>query len=167
MASLRLRFGRYALQGSRRTTPRGGRKSRQAEKVVVLLQQLDGPVVHRAQAVDEVALGVIGLARNAIKALVGPEGYPAIVVNGLHQLGNGPVVAGLGRADEVVVGDFEQFPGVPETSAVNVGLFLGVKPVGLCRTLDLEPVLVGPRQEEHVVAQQPVPAGQGVGRQVV
>ena len=51
-----------------------------------------------------------------------------------------------------------------EPGAVTVGLLLGGEPVGLGRALHLEPVLVGPGQEEDVVAQQAVPAGQGVGR---
>lgn len=63
-------------------------KCRKAEKVVVFLEQFDGPAVYRAKAVDEVALGVIGLARHAIKTFVGPDRYPATVIDSLHQGAN-------------------------------------------------------------------------------
>src|SRR5579862_9984459 len=100
-------------------------------------------MVDRAQAVDEVGLGVIGLAGDAVKALVGPRCYPAVVISSLHQRHYGTVVARLSGADEVVVGDVEQLPRVSKTSAVNVCLFLRANPVGFGRPLHLQTVLVG------------------------
>ena len=47
---------------------------RELEEVVVLLDVLDRPVVDRAQrAVDQLVDRVVGLARHAVQALVGPE----------------------------------------------------------------------------------------------
>ena len=73
------------------------------------------------------------------------------------------MVAGLGGADEVVVADVEQLPGLAEAGAGAVGLLLGGDAVGLGRALHLEAVLVGAGEEEDVVAEQAVPAGEGVG----
>ena len=72
-------------------------------------------------------------------------------------------MAGLGGADEVVVGDVEQLPGLAEPLAGAVGVLPGRDAVGLGRPLHLEAVLVGAGEEEDVVAEQAVPAGQGVG----
>ena len=122
-------------------------------------------MVDRAQAVDEVGLGVIGLAGHAIEPLVGPQGYPAVVVSGLHQSLYGLMVARLGGADEIVVGDVEQLPGVPEPSTVNVRLFLRADPVGFRRALYFQPMLVCASQEEDILAEQTVPSGQGISRE--
>ena len=94
---------------------------REPEEVVLLADQLDRSAVDGAVAVDQLALGVVGLARDAVEAFVGAEVDVAGVVAGLQQLVHGPVVAGLGRADEVVVGDVEQLPGVAEALDGLVG----------------------------------------------
>ena len=78
------------------------------EEVVLLLHVLDGRAVDRAVAVDQLVLGVVRLARDAVQALVGAELDVAGVVAGLQQRLDAAVVARLGRADEVVVGDVEQ-----------------------------------------------------------
>src|SRR4029453_18589623 len=54
-------------------------------------------------------------------------------------------------------------PGLAEALGGAVGPLLRGDPVGLGRPLNLEPVLVGAGEEEGVVAQEPVPAGQRVG----
>ena len=71
-------------------------------------------------------------------------------------------MAGLGRADEVVVGDLEEAPGLLEALHGAVGPLLGADPVGFGRLSHLEPVLVRPGQEQHVLTQEAVPSRDGV-----
>ena len=74
------------------------------------------------------------------------------------------MVAGLGGADEVVVGDVEQRPRPPGSArCVRSACSWGVSPCASAARCDLEAVLVGAGEEEHVVAEQAVPAGEGVG----
>ncbi len=124
---------------------------------------LDRPQVDRAAVVvDELVLGVVGLARDAVEALVGAELDVAGVVDLLEELLDGLVVAGLGRTDEVVVGDVEGVPGVAEVLGGLVDELLGRDPAGLGRPLHLQPVLVGAGQVEDVVAPEPPPPGEHV-----
>ncbi len=133
------------------------------EEVVLLLHVLDRPVVDGAQRpVDQVVDRVVGLARHAVQALVRAELDVAVVVDPLQDLLHGGVVAGLAGADEVVVRDVEQLPGVAEALGGAVGPLERRDPVGLGRPLDLQAVLVGAGEEERVVAQQPVPPGDRV-----
>jgi hypothetical protein len=87
----------------------------------------------------------------------------SVVVYALQERLHRGVVPGLRGADEVVVGDVQQLPGVTEALGRAVRHLLGADAVGLGRPLDLEPMLVGAGQEEGVVAQQAVPAGEGIG----
>ena len=73
------------------------------------------------------------------------------------------MVAGLGGADEVVVGDVEVGPGRGEAGSQLVGPVLRGEALLLGGPGHLLPVLVGAGEEEDVVADQAVPAGQGVG----
>ena len=73
-------------------------------------------------------------------------------------------MAGLGGADEVVVGDVEQLPHLAEASRGAVGPFERCDALGFGGALDLQPVLVGAGEEEHVVAVLAAPPGQRVGR---
>jgi hypothetical protein len=75
---------------------------------------------------------------------------------------DGFVVAGLGRADEVVVGDVERVPGVTKVLGSFVHELLGRDPTGLRRALHLQPVLVGAGQVEDVVTPEPPPPGEHV-----
>ncbi len=137
---------------------------RELEEVVVLLHVLDRPVVDGAQrAVDQLVDRVVGLARHAVQALVRPELDVAVVVDPLQDLLHRGVVAGLAGADEVVVRDVEQLPGVAEALGRAVGPLERGDAVGLGRPLDLEAVLVGAGEEERVVAEQAVPPGDRVG----
>ncbi len=72
-------------------------------------------------------------------------------------------VAGLGGADEVVVGDVEVGPGRGEPGRELVGPLERRDALLLGGPGHLLAVLVGAGQEEDVVTDQPVPAGQGVG----
>ena len=56
------------------------------EEVVLLLELLDRRAVDRAVAVDEVVLGVVRLAGDAVQAFVGAELDVAVVVDRLQQL---------------------------------------------------------------------------------
>src|SRR5438270_9588322 len=132
------------------------------EEVVLLLHEPHRYAGNGAAAVDQLALGVVGLARDAVGPLVGPQLDVPVVVDGLQEALDGQVVAGLARADEVVVGDLEQAPGLPEALHRPVGPLLGGHPVGLRRLGHLEPVLVRPGQEDDVVALEAVPAADGV-----
>ena len=73
------------------------------EEVVLLRDPVDRDAVDRAVAVDEIGLGVIELAGDAVEALVGVELDVAVVVDPLEELLDADPVPGLGGADEVVL----------------------------------------------------------------
>ena len=102
--------------------------ARQLEEVVLLDDVLDDGPVDRAVAVDELVLGVVRLARHAVEAFVRAELDVAAVVDRLQELLHRGVVARLGRADEVVVGDVEAVPGVAEVARVSSTSSFGVTP---------------------------------------
>ena len=133
------------------------------EEVVLLLDELDRSVVDGAVPVHQVALGVVGLAGNAVEPLVRAELDVAVVVDLLQPLLRRDVVARLGGADEVVVGDAELGPRALEALARLVGHLLGRKAALLGRPLDLQAVLVGAGEEVGVVTVESVPTGQRVG----
>ena len=62
----------------------------EAEEVVLLGDPVDRGAVDRAHAVDQVVLGVIGLAGHAVEALVGVELDVAVVVDPLEELLHAP-----------------------------------------------------------------------------
>ena len=134
----------------------------QAEEVVVLLHLDDGAAVHGALAVDQLIGGVVVLTRHAVQARVLTELDEAVVVDPLEELLHHRVVPWFGRADEVVVADIESFPRLHEAGGGAVGPLEGGGVMRLGRFDDFRPVFVRPGHEEDVVAQQPVPTGQGV-----
>ena len=136
--------GAAAYQSSSRSWNR-----REAEEVVLLLEVLDGPLVDRAQVAGriELVVGVVLLARHAVLALVDVELDVAGVVATLQQLGDGGLVARLGGADEVVVGDVQPLPRLVEQRGDRVGEVLRRQARGLGGLLDLQAVLVGAGQE--------------------
>ncbi len=139
--------------------------AREAEEVVLLGDVLDDRAVDRAAlAVVELVLLVVELAAHAVEALVAVELDVAAVVDPLEELLHRHLVPGLGGADVVVVGDVEVVPRGTEEGAVAVGPLERGDVVGLGRPLDLEPVLVGAGEEHDVVAPEPAPPGQDVGR---
>ena len=73
-------------------------------------------------------------------------------------------MAGLGRADEVVVADVEVVPGLAIAGAHEVGVLPRGVPGFRRGAGDLEAVLVRPGEEEHVVAEEPAPAAQRIRR---
>ena len=101
---------------------------------------------------QQLVVGVVLLAADAVLAAVHVELDVAGVVAALQQLDHGDLVARLGGADEVVVGDVEPLPGVGELRGDLVGELLRRLADGLGGLLDLEAVLVGAGEELDVVA---------------
>ncbi len=133
------------------------------EEPVLLGEPLHRPLVHRADtAFEQVALGVVRLARNAVPTLVQPLVHVAVVVDRLHEPLHAQVVTRLGRADEVVVRDVEGGPRGDVAPARPVDPLLRREPLFLRCTSVLQPVLVRAGEEPGVVADQPVPARQYV-----
>src|SRR5438093_12926565 len=87
---------------------------RHLEEVVLLLDEREWPLVVRALAVDDLLLRVEALAAVAVPSAVLAEvdlaGVVELLEDGLHH----HLVAGLGGADEIVVGDAAPGPGLPE-----------------------------------------------------
>ncbi len=139
--------------------------ARQAEEVVLLHHVLDRRAVDGAVgAAVELVFLVVELAADAVETLVAVELDVAGVVDPLEHLLHRGAVAGLGGADVVVVGDVELVPRLAEQRAVGVGPLRRGDAPRLGGTLHLEAVLVGAGEEDHVVAPEPAPAGQHVGR---
>ena len=114
---------------------------------------------------EELVLGVVGLARHAIEALVGPEVdvVPAVLVDRVQELAHRRRVPGLRGADVVVVGDVEACPDL-----APLGLHVRPPtPARSCRAprppAGLQPVLVGAGEVEDLLAAEPVVPGDEVG----
>ena len=136
---------------------------RQPEEVVLLLELLHRQPVDRAQpAGQQFVVGVVLLAADAVLAPVEVELEVTGVVAALEQLEHAGAVAGFGGADEVVVGDLEVLPRLGELRRDRIGERLRVEAGGVGGALDVEAVLVGPGEEQDVVAEQPSPARQRV-----
>src|SRR4029079_8197756 len=83
------------------------------EEVVLLLVELDGGAVDRTQtALEQLVVGVVLLAADAVLAAIGPELDVAGVIAPLEQFEHCAPVTRLGGADEVVVGDVQAVPGM-------------------------------------------------------
>ena len=136
---------------------------RHLEEVGVFLDLRHLAPAVRALAVYELALRPIALARRAVKPLVLALVDVALLVDASEDLLHDALVALLGRADEIIVRDVELLPKPlkPRDDLVDIGD--GRHALLLCLLLDLLPVLVAPRKEEHVVAGQPLEACDGIG----
>ena len=136
---------------------------RHPEEVVLLLDVDQRRLVVGALAVDDLLLRVEALAAVAVLAAVLAEVDLVLVEerleDRLHHLG----VPGLGGPDEVVVGDPERVPLVPERLRVSVGEDLGRDARLLGGLGDLVAVLVRPGQEADVVAGEAAVARHRVG----
>ncbi len=127
----------------------------EGEEVVVLLQALDRDAVDRAVPVHQLALGLELLAGRAVRALVGPQEDLPPVVEALDEQLDPLGVPGLGRPDEVVVGDEEPLPDLPPLRHHPVGPLLR-RDAELGRRLrHVVAVLVGAGQEVDVLAAHP------------
>ena len=140
---------------------------RQPEEVVLLLDPLRRPAVHRTVAAVEVLLRLERLARNAVPPLV-----PAVVdVPGggqaLSQGGHAGPVARFRRADEVVERDVEPRPYAAERLLHLVAEGERRNPE-LARPLeDVLRVLVVAHQEAGLDAAQPLVPRNDVGRDLL
>ena len=104
----------------------------EAEEVVLLLELVDGRLVDRAQAAgQQLVVGVVRLAAHAVLAAVVVELDVAGVVAALQQLGDRGVVARLGGADEVVVGDVEPRHAAAKRGAIPSANSFGPSPAAV------------------------------------
>ena len=136
--------------------------ARESEEVVLLLHVFDGALVNGAIASHEIVLDVVGLTRHAVETAVGIEFDVAVVVTGLEQALNSDAMAIFGGADEVVVGDVEFAPRVGEQRGNGVDELAWGHAGGVGGLLNLQAVLVGAGEEVDVLAEQALPAAQGV-----
>ena len=117
-----------------------------------------------AVAVDQLGVGLEVRAARAVPALVRPGVDIAAVVNRLEHALDRLDVARVGRADEEVVGDPEAPDEVLEPLGVAVGQLAGRDALALRGLRHRLAVLVGPGEEEHVLATLPHVPRQDVGR---
>src|SRR5438445_7272199 len=133
------------------------------EEVVLFLDDGQRWLVVRALTVDDLLLGVEALAAVAVPAAVLAEvdlaGVEELLENGLHD----HFVARLGGTDEVVVGDAESPPGVPEHCGVGIGMSLRCD-AGRRGGLDhLVAVLIRAGQEIRSITTQAAVTTHGIG----
>ena len=116
-----------------------------------------------AEAVDQVLLGVVGLAGAAVeprvRALVDVTGVVAALDEVLHET----FVLRIGGADEEVVGGADLLGDLLELRHHLVHMLLGAEPPRAGRLLHLRAVLVGTGEEEDVVAQLAMETRSDVG----
>ena len=89
--------------------------------------------------VDQLVVGVVLLAGDAVLARVHVELDVAGVVAALQELCDGGLVARLGRADEVVVGDVQPLPGSTNFGAMPSANSCGVMPAASAACWILRP----------------------------
>ncbi len=136
----------------------------QSEEVVLLLEQVHrGPVDGAQPALQQLVLGVVLLAGHAVEAAVGVLDDPSVLVDPGQELLDGALMPGLGGPDEVVVGNVQVGPGRGKAGSQLIRPLLGGDPMLLGRPGHLLAVLVGAGEEEDLIAEEPVPPGQGVG----
>ena len=135
----------------------------QLEEPVLLGHLDDRAAVHGAAAVDELVGGVVVLAADAVQALVEALVDVAVLVDLAEECLHGLGVALLGRPQEVVVGHVELGPRLDEAARGLVRPRLRADAVRDRGVGHLLAVLVGAREELHLVAQEPVPARDRVG----
>jgi len=138
---------------------------RETEEVAGLLDELDGLLVRGADVARlELFLGVVGLAADAVPALIVAEEQVAVVTHHAPQALHLGLVPGLGGADEVVKGARQTRPGLLEGSGSALRILGAAHPLFLSHALDLQTVLVGAGQKPRVVAAHAVVARDRVGR---
>src|SRR3954465_6257741 len=118
--------------------------------------------MYGAQAVDELALGVVRLRVHAVEAFVRAELDVAGVVARLQQLFDAGVVTGFGGTDEVVVSNTEPPPRGAELFGDAVGVREGRQSFRFGGALDLQPVFVCAGEEVDVITEETVPARERV-----
>jgi hypothetical protein len=135
------------------------RVRRQPEEVVVLADELDRPLVDRAEVpLEELGLRVVRLAVDAVQALVVAQVdvVAAVVVHGVEDLDHRVPVPRLGGAYVVVVGDVEPRPH-RATSLELVDPLLAPTPFASAARCTFSPCRRSPPMED-VLAAEPVVA---------
>ncbi len=136
---------------------------RKPEEVVLLFEPLHRRAVDRAQAaLEQLGLDLVLLAAHAVRAAIGARVDVVPVLQQLHELLDGPLVALLGGPDEVVVRDQEARPHLLPPGDDLVGPGLRVEPALLRRERHLLAVFVRAGEEEHLLAAQSAVAGDHV-----
>ena len=128
---------------------------RKAEVIALFLEALDLVAAGRALPVDQLRLGNEDLVDRAIPAFVVPLVDVAVGRHAAPQLLRRTVMSRLRRPDEIVVRDIQVPAHLTEARRDLLGKDLRLEPGFLCGALHFLTVLVGSRQKEHVVAQEP------------
>ena len=143
------------------------------KEVGLLLHALKRTVAVGAQVLADAAvllvalldlrIGEVGLVRHAIPTVVAALIQVAGLLHALPQVLHGMMLARLGGADEVVVGDLELAPKLLEVRSLAVGPLLRRHVVLGCGLGDLLAVLVHAGQELDVIAGGATITGLNVG----
>ncbi len=139
--------------------------AREAEEVVLLLDQLWSGQMLRTEAVDQFIFGVELLAADAVQALVGARVDVAVAVARLPELGDALQVARLDAgADEVVEREVQRLAQGAVVRGVALDQLGGGDALLLGGLRVLEAVLVGSSQKAHILAALAVIARERVGQ---
>ena len=151
--------GRSSYRASRRLLVR-----RQAEEPVSLLDPLRLDVVLGALAVDELRLGLEGLAADAVEARVDVlvDVVAAVVPDPLQEVLHEPLVPVVARPDEEVVGDVEAGGERPPRLDDAVDVLLRGEALLRGDPRDLRRVLVHAGEEERLTSALPLMASEHV-----
>ena len=134
------------------------------EEPVLLLLAVERDAVDRAGvALRDLVLGLEVRAAGAVPALVLALVDVPVVVHALHERLDALLVARVARADEEVVGGVDARHQRLEAGGVAVRELLRRHALALGRERDRLAVLVGAREEEHVLPALAVVAGEDVG----
>ena len=140
----------------------------EAEEVGLLLRPFDRRAerlpAHAVRPERRLLLVEIGFLPHRVPAGILVEIDVAGRLHAPPDLLAGKVVPLLGGADEVVLRDVERRRHVAKALRVAVGELDRRQPLGDRRLLHLEAVLVGARQEEHVLAVEPLEARDRIAR---
>src|SRR4051794_39750106 len=140
-------------------------EGRELEEVVLLLLPDQRDLVDRAAvALEDLLLGLEVRAARAVPALVLALVDVAVVVDLLQHVLDRRHVLGIRRADEEVVGGADLLRHVAEADRVAVAELARGDALALGRDRHGLTVLVGPREEEHVLSALAHVAGQDVRR---
>ena len=152
----RLRVRRVALE-------QGLAILRQAEEVVLLAYPLRRALVHRAGAVDEVLLLLERLARDAVPPFVEPLVDVARLDQARDERRHAAPVAIFRSPDEVVEGNVQPPPDVPERGLHPVAEGQRREPLLARALVHVLRVLVVSHQEPRIEAGEPLVARDDVG----
>ena len=127
------------------------------EEVCLLRNLLHGAVAVGAAAVlIQLQLRPVALARRAVEPLVRPLVNITLIVDLLKNILYELIMARLGGANEVVIGDAEQPPEFLKARDNAVDVLKGRHALLLRRLLNLLPVLIRAGQKEHIAAREPL-----------